>query len=335
MHNDTRFIQLEHWLTNELKLGAFEVEPASADASFRRYFRITQKQKTWIAMDAPPDKEDCQPFINIAAMLENAGVQAPHIYHHNEKDGYLLLTDLGQQAYLQALNNDSADVLYRDAIDTLIKMQSITATLPDYDNKLLHIEMELFSDWYLCRHLQINLTAVQQRILSQCYALLADNALQQNRTFVHRDYHCRNLMRTAQHNPGVIDFQDAVSGPITYDLVSLLKDCYIAWPRKKTLHWIQYFMQASPLCTTIDPQQFIKWFDLMGMQRHLKAIGIFARLNYRDAKADYLDDIPRTLTYVIDVCSRYPELNAFATLLNELGLSADTKTMQRINQCKR
>ena len=209
-------------------------------------------------------------------------------------------------------------------------MQGIENGFAAYDKTLLHFEMSLFKDWYLSKHLQIKMDDKQHRIVTECFTLLTDNALQQVHTFVHRDYHSRNLMVTPLNNPGVIDFQDAVWGPISYDLVSLLKDCYIAWPRKKVEQWINYFMASSPLCAGIDQQLFIKWFDLMGMQRHLKAIGIFARLNYRDGKPDYMNDIPRTLAYVFDVCSRYPELNTFATLLNQLGLQADSVTMKRI-----
>ncbi len=330
MSNDTRLQQLQHWLETDLEFGDFTIKPASADASFRRYFRITKDQQTWVAMDAPPDKEDCEPFIKIANMIEAVGVQAPHIFNYNKKDGYLLLSDLGSQAYLDKLNKQSADNLYTDAINALIKMQTINEAIPDYDSKLLKFEMSLFSDWYLSKHLNIELNDEQKHTLSQCYNSLTANALEQTQTFVHRDYHSRNLMLTTQNNPGVIDFQDAVSGPITYDLVSLLKDCYIAWPREKIEHWIHYFMQSNSLCSHIEQQQFIKWFDLMGMQRHLKAVGIFARLNHRDGKPDYLNDIPRTLTYIFDVCSRYSELNAFGELLNELGLKPDAKTIEII-----
>ena len=331
MPNDIRLNQLEHWLKTELKFNDYTIAPASADASFRRYFRITNDQQTWVAMDAPPEKEDCEPFIKIATMIESVHVQAPHIYHYNPEKGFLLLSDLGSQPYLDELNNESADTLYTDAINALIKMQGIKESLPDYDLTLLNFEMSLFSDWYLSKHLNINLTDNQRSTVMQCYNLLSDNALQQTQTFVHRDYHSRNLMITSQNNPGVIDFQDAVHGPITYDLVSLLKDCYIAWPREKILYWIKGFMRANPLCSNFDEQQFIKWFDLMGMQRHLKAVGIFSRLNHRDGKPNYLNDIPRTLTYIIEVCSRYNELNSFGKLLSELGLRPDADTMKQIS----
>lgn len=330
MTQDARLLQLENWIKTDLKFGTFDIKPASADASFRRYFRITQNSTSWIAMDAPPDKEDCDPFIRIATMIEAAGVHSPHIYHRNKEDGYLLLSDLGSQAYLDKLNDDTADSLYTDAINSLIKMQTIDQSLPAYDKVLLNSEMNLFVDWYLSKHLNIQLGDNQKNIVTDCFNILTESALQQIQTFVHRDYHSRNLMVTTQNNPGVIDFQDAVIGPISYDLVSLLKDCYIAWPRSNVESWIHTFMQSSLLCTGIESSQFIKWFDLMGMQRHLKAIGIFSRLNYRDGKPDYLNDIPRTLTYVFDVCNRYPELNAFSELLSQSGLKADTNTMKRI-----
>jgi N-acetylmuramate 1-kinase len=330
MTNDTRLDQLESWLKKELKFDNFSLEPASEDASFRRYFRITKDQQTWIAMDAPPEKEDCEPFIKVATMIEEAKVQAPHIFNYNKKDGYLLLSDLGSQPYLDKLNNESSNSLYTDAINALINMQTINKKLADYDDKLLRVEMNLFSDWYLSKHLNITLNNTQKNTLSQCYDLLSSNALEQTQTFVHRDYHSRNLMVTEINNPGVIDFQDAVLGPITYDLASLLKDCYIAWPRESIENWINYFIQSSPLCADIDQQKFIKWFDLMGMQRHLKAVGIFARLNHRDGKPNYLHDIPRTLTYIFDVCSRYNELNAFGQLLSDLNLKPDTDILKQI-----
>lgn len=330
MQTDTRLKQLKIWLSTELKFNNFTLQSASADASFRRYFRIIKDQQTWVAMDAPPEKENCESFIKIARALEDNKIQAPHIYHFNKKEGYLLLSDLGSQSYLDKLNNESADDLYNDAINTLIKMQTIDTELPLYNNDLLQLEMSLFNDWYLTKNLHLELNDTQKKTLSQCYDVLSDNALQQTQIFVHRDYHSRNLMVTLKNNPGVIDFQDAVSGPITYDLVSLLKDCYIAWPRQKIEQWVHYFIESNSLCTDVDSQQFIKWFDLMGMQRHLKAVGIFARLNQRDGKPDYLNDIPRTLAYIFDVCSRYAELNVFGELLNELDLKPDRKILALI-----
>lgn len=306
------------------------MEPASADASFRRYFRISHKEKSWIAMDAPPDKEDCTPFVHVAHMIEAVGVQAPHIYHYCPDLGFMLLSDLGSSLYLTGLDNGHADTLYQDAIDAIIKMQTLNNGLPAYNAPLLNNEMQLFSDWYLGQHLGIELSLAQQQILSNTFDILRNNALQQTQVFVHRDYHSRNLLITEADNPGVIDFQDAVIGPISYDLVSLLKDCYIAWPREKILNWLDYFMQGSGLCRNINREQFIHWFELMGMQRHLKAIGIFARLNHRDGKPGYLNDIPRTLAYVVDCCRRYDELQPMAQLIEHIQLTPDQITLDLI-----
>jgi len=330
MHKDTRLQLLNDWLQNGLNFEQYTIKPASADASFRRYFRITKDQQSWVAMDAPPDKEDCGPFMHVAQMIEAAGVQAPHIYHYNKELGFILLSDLGSQQYLDSLSDDTADQLYKDAINALIKMQTLTDELPPYDEELLQFEMSLFRDWYLQKHLQIELSEEQLNILQNNFDLLTQSALQQTKVFVHRDYHCRNLMLTQDDNPGVIDFQDAVAGPITYDLVSLLKDCYIAWPRNKIESWLKYFLSTNDLTTDINQQQFIKWFDFMGIQRHLKAVGIFARLNHRDNKPGYLNDIPRTLTYIIDTCSHYPELSSFSKLIKELNLSANQEVLDRI-----
>ncbi|MDH5484586.1 MAG: phosphotransferase [Gammaproteobacteria bacterium] len=330
MSNDHRLEQLEDWLKNQLSLPPFQIEVASADASFRRYFRVISEQQTWIAMDAPPEKENCEPFVHIATMIEASGVQAPHIYHWNQEQGFMLISDLGTRDYLDLLDKVSADAMYQDAMDSIIKMQPLQNHLPSYNDTLLHNEMNLFRDWYLGTHLHIQLTPQQQEILDQGFALLAQNALAQPCVFVHRDFHSRNLMLTDTDNPGVIDFQDAVMGPITYDLVSLLKDCYIAWPRHKVINWLNYFLQHNPLTKNIDVEQFVHWFDLMGVQRHLKATGIFARLNYRDGKPGYLDDIPRTLTYIIDACSRYEELQDFLDLLHQLDINADQKILEMI-----
>lgn len=330
MSNDTRLVLLQQWLHQQSEFKEFTIAPASADASFRRYFRVSTPQQTWIVMDAPPDKENCAPFVHVAHMIESVGVQAPHIYQHNQDDGFMLLSDLGSTPYLSKLNADNADTLYRDAIDGLIKMQGLQNGLPAYDAKLLQFEMSLFRDWYLGTHLQKQFSEDQNQILQTAFDLLMNNALQQPQVFVHRDYHSRNLMITEEDNPGVIDFQDAVVGAISYDLVSLLKDCYIAWPRHRVEEWVMYFMENNALTENIDTPQFMRWFDLMGVQRHLKAIGIFARLNHRDGKPGYLNDIPRTLAYVFDTCQRYTELQEFYALLQQLELHADRATLELI-----
>jgi len=330
---DQRLEDIKHWIESDLNINDYQLKPASEDASFRRYFRLSTESASWVIMDAPPDKENCEPFIKVAQLIENAQVQSPHIFCFNRQQGFMQLSDLGSTAYLTNLNAETVDLLYADAIHAIVKMQSIQADLPAYDMQLLKFEMNLFKDWYLGRHLNIQLTESQETVLTTGFNLLAKSALQQDVAFVHRDYHSRNLMITENNNssvknPGVIDFQDAVNGPITYDLVSLIKDCYIAWPRKKQLQWIDQFIQFKNL--KVDKQSFIKQLDLMGMQRHLKAIGIFSRLKYRDEKPAYLNDIPRTLSYVLDVCQRYDELSEFNSLLSDLGISADKNMLDKI-----
>ena len=302
-----RLRQLERWLRQACGLSGFSVEPASADASFRRYFRVsTDDGATLVAMDAPPDKEDSRPFILIAERLAAAGLHAPRVHVGDPELGFLLLEDLGNRAYLDCRDDGSADELYGDAIAALLRMQRNTGTedLPSYDRAMLMREMQLFPDWLLSRHLGLTLDDSERAMLDGAFETLIDNALDQPRVFVHRDYHSRNLMLAEQDNPGIIDFQDAVFGPVTYDLVSLLRDCYIAWPRRRLDKWVKgYFDAASKasLIDGVDEKTFRTWFDLMGVQRHLKAAGIFARLYHRDDKPGYLADIPRTLGYIVDV----------------------------------
>lgn len=307
-----------HTLLNE----EFELEPASEDASFRRYFRVTHQGKTHIVMDAPPDKEDVHPFIDIARRLESAGVHVPHLFDADLEQGFLLLSDLGSTSYLSALNEQSVVALYGDALDALLKVQVAPINdLPYYNRELLHREMELFREWYLGRHLGLPLDRMLTARMETIYEPLIHSALEQPRVFVHRDYHSRNLMVTEENNPGVIDFQDAVIGPVTYDLVSLLRDCYIDWPRERVEQWtLQYRDMAvdKGIIGAVSDEVFLRWFDLMGVQRHLKATGIFARLNYRDGKPGYMNDIPRTLGYVIEVCSRHDSLEELKMLLAEI-----------------
>ncbi len=319
-----RLTQLQQWLESVAENTYTDIQPASADASFRQYFRVlNRKQKRhYIVMDAPPDKEDCHPFIHVTELLRGVGVNAPEIFARDVSQGFLLLADLGNRPYLDELNQESAGALYSDAIDALIKMQTIEAILPAYDKTLLQNEMALFETWYLKRHLNISLTPLQKEQLASVFALLISNAEEQPQVFVHRDYHSRNLMITDNNNPGVIDYQDAVNGPITYDLVSLFKDCYIEWPREKVEQWLAIYLSRLSITYSITTETLIRWFDLMGVQRHLKVLGIFARLNYRDGKAQYLDDLPLTLKYVVETCERYPELAPLKQLLDETVLSA-------------
>ena len=319
-----RLAELQNWLHDELGLGTFTIAPASSDASFRRYFRVTSDQHSHIVMDAPPDKEDCGPFMAIAAAMAGLGLNVPRILEADVKRGFLLMSDLGSVDYLQALNEQTVERLYGDAMQSLLLLQAgptSEAGIPEYDRALLLREMTLFRDWYVLRHLQVAMSEVISEVLEQTFTFLAEEALGQPRVWVHRDYHSRNLMVTAVDNPGILDFQDAVIGPVTYDLVSLLRDCYVRWPQQQVMRWLCDYLaitQANGGLSGVDERQFVRWFDLMGAQRHLKAIGIFARLYYRDAKPGYLPDIPRTLAYVLEVSARYPELDPLQRLLGEL-----------------
>ncbi|RMG60414.1 MAG: aminoglycoside phosphotransferase [Gammaproteobacteria bacterium] len=321
---DTRLQALTDWLCSVLPEPP-RIEPASADASFRRYFRVHAKGQSLIAMDAPPEHEDTGPFIDIARRLLAMDLHVPEILEADTKQGFLLLTDLGSRDYLGALDADNADALYGDAADALVCLQQADTThLPPYDEHLLQQEMALFRDWFLGRHLGIELDAEPAARLQAGFDALATAALEQPRVFVHRDWHSRNLMVCPEHNPGILDFQDAVHGPLTYDLVSLLRDCYIAWPADRVRHWALDWLERarnSGWQSGIDEADFLRWFDLMGIQRHLKAIGIFARLNHRDGKPGYLGDIPRTLDYIRQVAPRHAESRDLARLVDELELA--------------
>jgi aminoglycoside/choline kinase family phosphotransferase len=323
-----RIENLKNWLASEFGLTDFQLKPASGDASFRRYFRITLNDgSTRVVMDAPPEKEDCGPFIRMARTLEGLGIQVPHIYGENLEQGYLLLSDLGDTLYLDALDEHTVERLYTDALSALTVIQTggPKKELPPYDRELLLGEMELFREWLLGRQLTLSLDSSEQKMLDGTFFFLADVALEQPRVCVHRDYHSRNLMVTDSDNPGVLDFQDAVIGPVTYDLVSLLRDCYIRWPREQVEKWaMQYYRLAveSGVLSEGHEKRFLRWFDLMGVQRHLKAAGIFARLNRRDGKPGYLQDIPRTLGYIVEVAADYPELAELGALIERRVLPA-------------
>lgn len=317
--------QLQQWLESLAENTYTDLQPASADASFRQYFRVsnTQDNKTYIVMDAPPEKENCHLFVLVTELIRSVGVNAPDIIALDLHQGFLLLDDLGNKPYLDYLTIDTAENLYIDAINALIKMQTIDAMLPAYDEKLLQTEMDLFETWYLNRHLDIHLSEDQKASLDSIFTILIKNAIQQPQVFVHRDYHSRNLMIT-DNNPGVIDYQDAVIGPITYDLVSLFKDCYIEWPGEKIDHWLDLYLAGVTPTHFIEKATLKRWFDLMGVQRHLKVLGIFARLNYRDGKSQYLNDLPLTLKYIVDTCERYKELQPLKQLLDETAARSNT-----------
>ena len=318
-----RFRLLENWIRTQFPDKPFTLAPASADASFRRYFRVTFSDGTLIAMDAPPPQEDCTPFVHVAGLFAASGAHVPEILAQDLAQGFLLLSDLGSTTYLQALDGDAgnADRLYRDAVAALVKIQLVSQAnvLPDYDETLLLRELNLFPDWYLDRHLHVVPGATQKAELERIFQRIVQNNLAQPRVFVHRDYHSRNLMVTTP-NPGIIDFQDAVYGPITYDLVSLFKDAYISWDEERILDWlIRYWEQARKLGLPVggDFADFYRDFEWMGVQRHIKVLGIFSRLHYRDGKSDYLAHLPLVEEYLRKACERYRELHPLLTLLDE------------------
>jgi len=318
--------QLIHdWVAGHFPGKTVDITPASADASFRRYFRLTLPNgETHILMDAPPDKEDCRPFVTVARLLEDAGLNAPRILFEDHERGFLLLTDLGNALYLEALQDDDqrADALLADATTALIAWQqsSKPGVLPPYDHALLKRELDLFPDWFLKRHLNFTLDNAQQGTLDRTVQFLIDSALAQPKVFVHRDYMPRNLM-LADPNPGILDFQDAVYGPITYDVVSLFRDAFISWDEEREHDWVLRYWQharAANLPVTEDFSVFWRDYELMGLQRHLKVLGIFCRLNYRDGKDRYLTDLPRFMTYARRTAGRYDELAPLRTLLDNL-----------------
>jgi len=321
--SDSRLSELKRWLFDDLGFAGARIDPASADASFRRYFRVVRGKDSYIAMDAPPDKEDLAPFVGVARTLLEMGLNAPVVLAADSKRGYLLLSDLGQRHYLDELRVDgSAERLYADAMAALCDMQTAAAgkscDLPHYGSELLMREMQLMPEWFLGKHLGLRISAAELGMLDGLFETLTRAALSQPATFVHRDFHSRNLLVTPVDNPGILDFQDAVRGPVTYDLVSLLKDCYIAWPAARVRGWALGYrdrLLAENFPLGADETQFIRWFDLMGLQRHIKVLGIFARLFYRDAKPQYLRDLPRVLDYARDAAAQYPDTMAFAEFI--------------------
>jgi N-acetylmuramate 1-kinase len=313
---------LRLWLSRELGTEDFDLAPASSDASFRRYFRATHNSRHYIVMDAPPAHEDCGPFVRVARLFGEAGAHVPKVLAQDMAQGFLLLTDLGNTTYLAALSEGDAHKLYLDANAALIRIQlaSKPSVLPEYDRALLTRELSLFPDWYVTRHLNIELSAAQKAALHGVFELVLANNLAQPQVYVHRDYHSRNLMLT-DPNPGVLDFQDAVYGPITYDLASLYKDAYIKWDEERVLDWVIRYWEAAraarlPVCQ--DFYEFYRDFEWMGVQRHIKVLGIFARLFHRDGKDGYLKDMPLVMDYLRKACGRYTELNPMARLLDEM-----------------
>lgn len=326
-----RTVLLRDWLARHFSPQypdqQLSLAPASADASFRRYFRVTlPDDSTRIVMDAPPEHEDCRPFVKVAALLRDAGVHVPEVYAQDLAQGFLLLSDLGNTTYLEVLDADTAPALYRDANAALVAIQraSRPGVLPDYDRALLARELDLFPDWYVARHLNAALDDEQQATLRAVFAKILDNNLAQPQVFVHRDYHSRNLMVCTDDypaSPGIIDFQDAVYGPITYDLASLYRDAYIHWEEAQELDFVIRYWEmarAAGLPVHDDFHDFYRDYEWMGAQRQLKVLGIFARLSARDGKHGYLKDMPTVMAYLRQTCERYGELRPLARLLDQL-----------------
>ena len=323
------------WVASRFPDQSIEITPASADASFRRYFRLRQADgNTRILMDAPPDKEDCRPFIHVAGLLAKAGLAAPRVLDQDLKNGFLLLTDLGRVGYLDALNADLslADTLMRPVLDVLIDWQLSTraSTLPPYDATLLRRELELFPEWFVGRHLGYVLSDEEKSMLDRTFKFLINSALAQPKVFVHRDFMPRNLMVVESAEtltPGIIDFQDAVMGPIAYDVVSLFRDAFISWEEEQELDWVVRYWEkarAAGLPVREDFGDFWRDYELMGLQRHLKVLGIFCRLKYRDGKDKYIEDLPRFMNYARKTASRYVALKPLLSLLDTLdGKSAE------------
>lgn len=337
---DNRLQSLTQWVRQFPGFKKAEPQPVSGDASFRRYFRVLGTPgsqnitQPFIVMDAPPEHEDCRPFVAIARHWQTEGVAVPHILGEEPEKGLLLLEDFGDTLMLGALTESTADTLYHSALDELVSIQQASPPpdypLPAYDSELLDREMALFPDWLLTEKLGMTLDNSDWALLDTTFAFLRESALAQPTVTVHRDYHSRNLLvRPGTNRPGVIDFQDAVSGPVTYDLVSLLKDCYINWPSARVDQWEERFRRQTldAGLHNADRDTFHQWFELMGMQRHLKAAGIFARLDRRDGKSGYLGDIPRTVCYLVRASARQPALRHFHEWLTDRVLPAIEATI--------
>jgi len=331
-HQDQRLLDLSAWLEQQLpevfvrcgwgEVPAAQLTAASSDASFRRYFRWQGGERSLIVMDAPPPQEDCRPFVKVAQMLDQAGVHVPQILASDLERGFLLLTDLGRQTYLDVIDQSNAEQLFEDAVEALLKFQlhPVAQPMPAYDEALLRRELQLFSEWYVQRHLGHTLTEAQQAAWERICRQLIDSALAQPRVLVHRDYMPRNLM-ISEPNPGVLDFQDAVLGPVSYDITSLFKDAFLSWPEAQVRAWLEGYWHKARAAGVSLPEsldEFLRASDLMGLQRHLKVVGIFARICHRDGKPRYLADVPRFFAYIEAVLARRPELAELQQLLAEL-----------------
>lgn len=326
---DERAQALQNWVSGVLPDVHFQITPLAGDASFRRYFRVLTDKESFVAMDAPPSHEDCKPFVAIDQALLKTDVRAPMIFAKNLTLGFLLLSDFGDTQLQSVLDDQNAEHSYHLAMQDLLSIQTCSHvenySLPNFDENLYWKEFEIFSTWYVQKNLNLAISAQTELMLKNTYRLLINSANSQPQVFVHRDYHSRNLMCCADGRLGILDFQDAVMGPITYDLVSLLKDCYVAWPKKLVESCVALFYEALLKRNKINFiafNDFLKYFDLMGLQRHIKCLGIFSRLAYRDNKQNYLKEIPRVLNYVLETCEQYPE---YSDLKNFLLLTEKNK----------
>ena len=317
--DDDRLQELKVWL-REQGVHHGPLTPASSDASFRRYFRLEAEERSLVAMDAPPQHEDCAPFVQVAELMAAAGLNVPEIVARDLHRGFLLLSDLGERTYLEVLDDDNADALMEPALDALVRWQAASrpGVLPPYDTALLQRELQLFPDWYLAHHLGVELSASESSALERMFRALVDRALEQPRVWVHRDYMPRNLM-PGRPQPGILDFQDAVEGPVSYDLICLLRDAFISWPRRTEWRWFRYYHDAARAAGVPVPDRLKAfWSDCtwMGVQRHLKVLGIFARIRYRDGKPRYLEDAPRFLEYLRRAAEDEPELGELVELVD-------------------
>lgn len=318
----SRLLILENWLEKVFNGVSYRLWPLAGDASFRRYYRVEVEEKPFVLMDAPIP-ENPKLFKELALVLQGQGLSVPEVFEAELTEGILLLSDLGDRLYLNDLNEKTAPELYQDALNALVQLQGCQAEIPTFDRNFLKREMDIFKEWYLERHLNVHITATLQSLIEDTFSLLVEVLEEQPYVFVHRDYHSRNLMILEKGNPGILDFQDAMWGPITYDLVSLLQDCYISWPRQQVVGWAKDFknsaIQANRLKNPISDEAWIRWFDFTGAQRHLKNLGIFSRLHHRDGKPHYLKNIPTPLNNILQTSIRYPELKPLSKLMQILA----------------
>jgi aminoglycoside/choline kinase family phosphotransferase len=334
-----RTTQLNHWVNSVLSIPASEenaLVPISGDASFRHYYRVWIGSSSYVAVDAPPERENNAQFVALAKLLGDNNVNVPEVHHVDYEQGFMLLSDMGDELYYAALLSDNksgagaaekTDDLYNSAIECLVRIQSIdfsSCSIPVFDADFILRELNLFPEWFVGGQLELDNYPAFHSVSS----LLVDNALEQPQVLMHRDYHSRNLMIRRQNSPGILDFQDAVSGPVTYDLASLLKDCYLRWPDEKISSWIQVYIthaEAAGVLSNTDPAQLLRWFDLIALQRHIKCAGIFTRLFLRDSKSIYLQDIPRLIGYIMNTTRKYPELSPFNAWLTQKVLPRMTE----------